>query len=408
METALTWLTGTQQNSSSSAPASVRLFGGLNRWTDSFTKGPKSTQSSLSSFWNRSEEVYELERRAIFSKVWLLVCHKARLQNIGDYASFEIAGFPFFLVKDKEGNINAFHNVCRHRAFPIVTKESGNAPILGCRYHGWSYSHSGSLIKAPKFDEVPAFDKSTQSLFPIHVHVNEHGFVFVNFDAAETPISYEEHFRGIETQWISFNESEYNYLWSWSLEGDFHWSTFMDGYQECYHCRVAHPGFAQTLELETYTVSPGSNFASHQVQQKGSAEPKEDGAEKTGTESPSFTFVFPNGGVTITSGIWYMMRCVPVGAHKTRLEYDVYGRKDVPEERIREAYKFFEQVEREDWDLCQKTQKNLNVGIYDRGFLHPQRENGVLYYQSLIRDMVMEHFEAELEKGEKIFPAHPK
>ncbi|KZS96683.1 Rieske [2Fe-2S] domain protein, partial [Sistotremastrum niveocremeum HHB9708] len=354
--------------------------------------------ATLSSFWNRSDEVYELERRAIFSKVWLLVCHRIRLPNTGDYVSFEIAGFPFFLVKDREGKINAFHNVCRHRAFPIVTKESGNVPILGCRYHGWSYSHKGNLIKAPKFDEVPNFDKKTQSLFPIHVHVNEHGFVFVNFDSSPDPVSYEEHFKGIETQWVSFDETQFRYLWSWTLDGDFHWSTFMDGYQECYHCRVAHPGFAETLELETYTVSPGSNFAAHQVKSK-------EGPGKDIT--PSFTFVFPIGGITITSGIFYNIRCVPVGAHKTRLEFDIYGHKDVPEADIREAYKLFEQVQREDWDLCTKTQKNLNVGIYDRGFLHPQRESGVLFYQALIRDMATRHFEQEAEQGEKIFPAHP-
>ena len=91
--------------------------------------------------WYTEPLFYEFERRAIFSKHWLLTTHRLRLPQAGSYLRFQIAGFDFFLVKNKELEIQAFHNICRHRAYPILDKdapESGKRSIFGCNYHGIS------------------------------------------------------------------------------------------------------------------------------------------------------------------------------------------------------------------------------------------------------------------------------
>jgi phenylpropionate dioxygenase-like ring-hydroxylating dioxygenase large terminal subunit len=109
-----------------------RLFGYLQptKPTDN------ATMSSLPSSWYRSEAMYGLERRAIFSKRWLLAAHRQRLAEPGQYLQLHEGGFSFFIIRDRQGNINAFHNVCRHRAFPLVHEESGKVSILACQYHG--------------------------------------------------------------------------------------------------------------------------------------------------------------------------------------------------------------------------------------------------------------------------------
>lgn len=96
----------------------------------------KTTTLALPSSWYRSPEMYDLERRAIFSRKWILVSHKLRFIKPGDFVRITEAGFQFFLVKDREGNINAFHNICRHRAYPIIEKDCGTSSILACKYHG--------------------------------------------------------------------------------------------------------------------------------------------------------------------------------------------------------------------------------------------------------------------------------
>src|SRR5690349_13883634 len=97
--------------------------------------------TTLPSSWFRSPDFYQLERRAVFSKTWLIVSHKSQFAEPGQYARYEVAGYPFFIVCDRQGNINAFLNVCRHRAFPIVHQESGKASILACKYHGKLPNH---------------------------------------------------------------------------------------------------------------------------------------------------------------------------------------------------------------------------------------------------------------------------
>ena len=72
-----------------------------------------SLESSLPDGFYHSPAIYQLERRAIFSRRWFLVSHKARYRNVGDYVQYEMAGFNFVVVKDKKGDVVGFHNICR-------------------------------------------------------------------------------------------------------------------------------------------------------------------------------------------------------------------------------------------------------------------------------------------------------
>lgn len=72
-----------------------------------------SSKLSLSAQFYHSPEIYELERRAIFSRQWILISHSARYKNTGDFVQYEMAGFNFVVLKNKTGEIVAFHNVCR-------------------------------------------------------------------------------------------------------------------------------------------------------------------------------------------------------------------------------------------------------------------------------------------------------
>jgi phenylpropionate dioxygenase-like ring-hydroxylating dioxygenase large terminal subunit len=144
----------------------------------------------------------------------IALAHTSMVSKAGSYFTLEHpAGYSIFLVRGKDGTIRAFHNVCRHRAYPVIsTKASGCTPVLGCRYHGWSYNLEGKLVKAPKFEGIKGFDKESNSLFEIGVEVDEHGIVSVNTSgrpptrqpiARKDPASYE-----VET---------------WTQEGSFNW-----------------------------------------------------------------------------------------------------------------------------------------------------------------------------------------
>ncbi|KAJ5139363.1 Aromatic-ring-hydroxylating dioxygenase alpha subunit [Penicillium bovifimosum] len=149
-----------------------------------------SKEPDIPEGWWASRNIFELERRALFSQTWLYVAHSAQFTKAGAYQSFDLAGFPIFLIRGKDGKIRAFHNVCRHRAYTITRKESGASTVLGCRYHGWSYDTTGRLVKAPQFDGVPGFEKERNGLFEVHTQT-EKGLVFVNLVSGE-PAAFDD------------------------------------------------------------------------------------------------------------------------------------------------------------------------------------------------------------------------
>ena len=196
-------------------------------------KNKDSAVRALPGEWYTSQEMYELERRAIFSRKWMLITHKTRLQKTGDYLKFNVAEYEFILTRDRNDNINGFHNVCRHRAFPVVTEKEGTAKIFSCKYHGWSYGLNGKLAKAPGYQELTGFDKESNGLLPIHVRVDKNNFIWVNLDAKQTPeLSWEEEFDNIDAQerYNLYNFDDYEFDHFWEMDGAYNWKILADNY----------------------------------------------------------------------------------------------------------------------------------------------------------------------------------
>lgn len=230
------------------------------------TDGSTPTRG-LPASWYTSQELYELERRAIFSRKWLLATHVLRLPNTGDWLQYKIANYPFVLVKDREGKINAFHNVCRHRAFPVVTEESGKSRIFSCKYHGWSYGLNGKLAKAPGYQELDGFDKSQNGLLPIHVHVDNNGFIWVNLGGKEKPeIAWQDDFKDVDLQprLKDFDFTNYLFDHTWEQEGEFNWKVLADKYNESYHgpTSTSHPDMPALIDAKPEQIEQGLRIGS--------------------------------------------------------------------------------------------------------------------------------------------------
>jgi phenylpropionate dioxygenase-like ring-hydroxylating dioxygenase large terminal subunit len=375
--------------------------------------------STLPDAFYHSKRLYELERRAIFSRKWFLVCHKARLAKVGDFAQYEFAGYNFVLVKEKSGTISGFHNICRHRAFPVVREAAGNAKIFSCKYHGWSYDLGGHLTKAPRFtaQHTPSFEAAKVQLYPVHVHNDRNGFVYVNLDAAPVPeVSWESQYHGLDVQealldsGINWDAVEYDR--TWAKEGDFNWKVMQDNYNECYHCRTAHPDVAKSTVLDTYFVIPAvkAAFITHHSEPKASviSSPVFEAARFKGR---SQTYVYPGGHFSPNPGTGFMhlMRSCPISTDKTRQEYDVYklNTATATPQAHRRMLDFYQKVVEEDFELCEGVQRNIARGIYERGPLHPFHEEGVGAFQKLMMRDLLEHSEMEAHSEREINRAKP-
>ncbi|KAF4770627.1 hypothetical protein N7455_007570 [Penicillium solitum] len=362
-------------------------------------QAPKEPLKALPASWYRSPGMYELERRVIFSKKWILTTHKLRFEKPGDFYRFGVAGVSFVLCLDRECNLNDFHNICPHRAFPLVSQYEGNIPLFSCKYHGWSYGLNGNLAKAPKFDDVLGFKKEEQSLFPVHIHVDALGFIWVNLDFSPTPIPWEEDFKGVDTQerFGQFDFSRYRFDHTWQMDGNYNWKSLADNYNECYYCSVAHPDVAKLADLSYYyTVSrPGHiQHFSH---------PKEDKVEDNIKNAS--TYYFPNACMTVSPHFFYLMRCVPTSVRTCSMEYEVYRHMEASDEDFNHIDSFFKRVLNEDKHLCNAAQKNLDAGVFVNGQLHPYLESAPLFFQNTVRGLLRTHRDEEKREKKELWPA---
>lgn len=384
-------------------------------------------EHTLPASWWVSQEIFELEKRAIFFKSWLYCSHTSRFKKSGDYFQFNILGLLLFIIKAKDGSYKAFHNVCRHRAYPVVRKEKGSSTVLMCKYHGWTYNADGLLIKAPQFDGVSGFRKEENSLFSIHTHVTRQGLIYINFcNDSEQLMPFDEFFEGMTDEMDEFDFSDYEYNMSYELRGKFNWKTLMDGYQECYHCPTAHPGLNAAFSMETYKVVPKTRYCRHYAEVvrfadarsetisshkwwnpfgKGPSQATPQVAKNVGGDfNGLWVYNFPSNGINCYSPAWYSIRVLPIGPSETVLQYDIFTKKGLAPSESKEFIDFLQLVELEDFNLCVLTQRNLNMGVYESGFLHPTKERGVLYYQGVVRDMAKAHVALEKKQGRIVNP----
>lgn len=104
--------------------------------------------------------VFKAEIEHIHLKTWFFVGRVEELRNPGDYKALDTVGGPVLLIRDRDGALKAFANVCRHRA-SMLLDGCGNVTSIACPYHGWTYGLDGDLVGAPGMREVPRVRQDT-------------------------------------------------------------------------------------------------------------------------------------------------------------------------------------------------------------------------------------------------------
>lgn len=340
----------------------------------------KEITSTLPASWYYNPEIFESERKTIFSSEWLYVAEEIDLKKTGDYLTFELAGYPLLLLVGEDQKLRAFHNVCRHRAAPILTEKKGclKTPTVSCRYHGWTYDLAGELIQAPMFD-TSAIKKCELSLFEIQVGVLN-GLVFINMDPAAP--SFDQAFSPVkqEIERSGFPMTEYTTYSAMSREGQFNWKVWVDGYQECYHCTTIHPIFNKDFQLKNYRVENKDGYSVHSCDRKSQS--------NLGKFEGLWLWIYPNLGMPCYEPCFYSLQVNPLSVNRTQLNYRFRFHSSVDEATRNEFIETIKKITQEDITICEMVQKNLEAGIYQSGLLNPDRENGVAYFQKLVRQAV--------------------
>jgi Rieske 2Fe-2S family protein len=183
-----------------------------------------------------SQAFFELEKKNVFLKEWLLVARVEEVASPGDYMTTSILGEPVVVCRDKKGKLGAVINACIHRG-AAVASGAGNAKAFVCPYHGWTYDLSGRLKGAPGMEGIEGFDPSKCGLREVALS-EWAGNIFICFDV--NPPSF--------TDFIAEFEKDFGFLrlGDLCLGGkrerivNCNWKLVVENLMDFYHVPVLH------------------------------------------------------------------------------------------------------------------------------------------------------------------------
>lgn len=350
--------------------------------TDTLQIVPLERSETIPSSWYTDARYHAFDQKAVFGKTWQYIGHETRLSKAGDYLSLQIAGHPVVVVRDKDGTLRGFYNVCRHRGGPLVMDGCGHTNMLQCKYHGWTYRLDGSLRGVPRFDRVDLFDKRDYGLVPVHVATWQ-GLIFVHLDENPT-VLLDEVLDGIEARVAPIRLENKIFHQRVTYEVDCNWKVYVDNYLEGYHIPLVHPDLCNLLDYRAY-ITETHRYYSLQYSPFRS----EDNLYQASDGEAFYYFVFPNIMLNILPGRLQMNAVLPLSSDRTQVLFDYYYDDVISKQAlqtINDDLTFSDQVQHEDMEICEHVQRGLASRAYDQGRFSVECEAGVYHFQSLLKD----------------------
>ncbi len=347
---------------------------------------PLERARTIPASWYFDSAVCERERQAVFGDTWQVVGRVDQVAKSGAFLTATVASEPILVLRDAEGVLRAFYNVCRHRAAPLLTEAQGQVTKLRCRYHGWTYDLAGRLRGTPEFDGVLDFCKEEQGLVPLAVDT---WGPLVGVHGGQQPGSLADHLaplpertagRGLEA--LRFVERrEYELACNWKVYVD----NFLDG---GYHVNTVHPGLAGVLDYANYRteVFGQTSLQSSPLQAPAAGDDDAVGRVRTG-DLALYWWVFPNFMLNLYEGVMDTNLVMPLGPDRCQVVFDFYFTR--PEGAAVTAFErgsiaVAHQVQREDVQICEEVQRGLASRSFDAGRFSVRREVAGYHFHRLL------------------------
>jgi choline monooxygenase len=342
---------------------------------------PLANARTIPAAWYFDGDLADLERRTVFAG-WQAVARTDQFTKTGDFATADVAGEPIVILRDEDGTLRAFHNVCRHRAAVVVPEACGTVDRLRCRYHGWTYDLHGRLRGLPEFDGVCDFPREENGLVPLAV-ATWGPTVWVHPGKPTMPLL--EFLMPLPTQCNDISSLR------WAARKEYevgcNWKAYVDNYLDGgYHINTVHPGLAGVLDYTEYRTEL-HDHGSVQISPIVPAKDKVEGAVRTGTIA-QYWWMFPNFMINVYQDVMDTNIVLPLGPDRCRVIFDFYFSDQSPE-YIRQSVEVADQVQLEDMEICAEVQRGLHSRSYDTGRYSVKREGGVYQFHKMLHQSLV-------------------
>ncbi len=343
----------------------------------------------------------ELERIVLPS--WQIVCHVNSIPKAGDYATLDVGTESVLVLRDRDGSLRGFHNVCRHRGARLLDGSGSCGAAVTCPYHGWTYRHDGALIGTPLRETFGALDRSQLGLKPVRLDT-AFGFVFACLTGDPPPVS---------QVWGPLGEELAVYRLEdmvplgpigediWPVD----WKIAMDNYLESYHVPVGHPGLYRMFspdfadQASVPGVARGVSWLREAESPRWSERMYQRLIGRAAVHLPEdrrrcwrFYSALPNLGIDVFPDQMDFFQVLPLSPGRCMVRSAVFGLPDArPEMRAARflCNRINTQVNNEDKWLCARVQRGLASGSYQPGPLSTL-ESFMHEFHNLLRERIPE------------------
>ena len=352
-----------------------------------------SRAETMPARWYTEPEFLTLEAEKIFYKTWQPVGRLDDVMRVGDFFSCEVLDQPLVIVRNTEGELRAFFNVCPHRA-AVVAHGRGNRKSLQCKYHGWTYDLNGKLLRAPEFEGVNNWDAQAVCLQSIQVEAWG-PWVFVNLDPSAAPMSTVYGAIEREITAAGFDLGQMRLVERRDYLIDCNWKVYVDNYLEGYHLPIAHPGLFREVDYDQYRVDTyryhSKQYAPIRDVDPGELRDRRYVRSGDAEADALYYWMFPNVMLNVYLDNASINIIIPLGHDKTLTAFEWYF--EAPGtgegwESMQQIIAFSDEIQQEDIELCEWVQRGLRSRAYDTGRFSVLRENGVHHFQSLVHEFL--------------------
>jgi len=379
--------------------------------TYSATRLPVELASTLIPDAYTSDAFHDLERERVFAHSWVPVCVTDEVAEPGAFVVVDVAGRSIIVCRNRDGELRAHHNVCRHRGARLREEERGQVErFFQCPYHAWAYDLDGVCLGTPLFtpeagipadqqdafdmSDIREFDKADHGLYPARV-ASWGCLVFVCLDDAAP--SLEAELGDLPERLAGYRLAEHKLLRRVEYEIDANWKLIGENFMEYYHLPWVHPGLVKVSPLKDHHRWQGTGMYVGFCTSPIAANTEDGGWEglpplQTLDESDSisarFVWLFPNVAINVLPNHTFVMLTRPTSAgHTSEVTYLLAH----PEcgDAVDDLLAFWDDVNREDIGIVERVQAGLRDPMYTGGRMCYRFEESVHRFQNMLIDRVL-------------------
>lgn len=336
-----------------------------------------SEATTLAQRYYTDPEWFRREMEAVHFDMWVCAGRGEQIPNAGDYFLRRWGNANVMVVRDEQGHVRAFHNVCRHRGTMLCTDDRGSfSGRIQCPYHAWTYRLDGTLASAPHMDKVGGFREADYPLNSVATEIWD-GHIFINLSTYPAPLS--EHLAGLGGKFTRWGMAELKMVERRVYQLKANWKLVIQNYSECLHCPIVHP----LLNRQSHYMS-GDNEPPQPTYLGGRMELREgvrsltmDGTSRRcnlpGLNDDDRRHVYyycllPNFFLNLHPDYMLTFTMWPRAVDQTEIicEWHFHPEEIAkPDFSAQDAIGFWDLTNRQDWELCERAQE----GIGSKGYV---------------------------------------